>query len=231
MKQLLGGPLTGGPHGLRSPPRSGSHPRLRTNGSGTSATTRPAGGHGTNHPCRVWATRRHHTDRARLHGQRQPAANASSITPRFPTTPRGSINKARSTSDALLPTIFTSASGQQEGPSRHSPEISGRVLARHNTRTLTPPPQQPQTPATSPVRRPSSPPPMSLRHHHVLIQRGVQHLRNHAGASMLLATAFFLSSVPSQELQEADAAVIASGGPCCHYTSAWDSTVTPTPRQ
>jgi len=94
LKQLLGGPLTGGPHGLRSPPRSGSHPRLRTNGSGTSATTRPAGGHGTNHPCRVWATRRHHTDRARLHGQRQPAANASSITPRFPTTPRGSIHRA-----------------------------------------------------------------------------------------------------------------------------------------
>lgn len=93
MKQLLGGPLTGGPHGLRSPPRSGSHPRLRTNDSGTSATTRPAGGHGTNHPCRVWAPRRHHTDRARLHGQRQPAANASSITPRFPTTPRGSITE------------------------------------------------------------------------------------------------------------------------------------------
>jgi len=33
------------------------------------------------------------------------------------------VSRARSTSGALVPTIFTSASGHQEGPSRHSAEM------------------------------------------------------------------------------------------------------------
>jgi len=65
--------------------------------------------------------RRSTRHRADPHGRSRPPQ------PGHPSSPATS---ARSTSSSSVPTIFNSASGHQEGPSRHVQVRSGRVLAR-----------------------------------------------------------------------------------------------------
>ena len=68
----------------------------------------------------VWERRTRH--RAQPHGHNRPAQSEHSNSP---------ANKARSTSSGSVPTIFNSAPGHQEGPSRHRQSVrTGRALAR-----------------------------------------------------------------------------------------------------
>jgi hypothetical protein len=105
-------------------------------------------------------TTRHRAD---PHGRSRPPQSG------HPSSP---ATNARSTSALSVSTIFNSASGHQEGPSRHRQSESGRVLARAGHPHADP---QRKQGATRRPPHPPSPPPMSLQHPPVLNQRGAQH--------------------------------------------------------